>query len=148
MESLWYRIMVVAATVVSGAPVDSQEVGGPVGQVGVDVGVMVGQVVEHHFTGCHLVLITTTQHSHASASIIRHMSVGVEAGVVVEAGWVLSQDQLTQDHLLQGLWGDTRTTCRALILDLITNNGTDLALRYVYKDIIRKNVSYKYLIQS
>ncbi|KAG7162344.1 Glutamate receptor-like 28, partial [Homarus americanus] len=123
MASYGYLTAVMAATLVSTATVVSQEVGGPVEQVGV----MVGQVVEHHLTGCHLVLITTTQHSHVFSSIIRHM--GAEAGVVVEAGWMLSQDQLTQDHLLQGLWGDTRTTCRALILDLTTSNSTDLVFR-------------------
>ncbi|KAG7162416.1 putative Proteasome subunit alpha type-2-like 13, partial [Homarus americanus] len=93
------------------------------------VGKMVFWNLEQHFPGCHLVLITT-QHSRVSSSIIRHMGVGVAAGVVVEAGWVLSQDQLTQDHLLQGLWEDTRTTCRALILDLTTSNNTNLVLGY------------------
>ncbi|KAG7162400.1 Glutamate receptor ionotropic, kainate 1-like 1 [Homarus americanus] len=136
-----YRIMVaVTVTVVSASTVFCQFVGEPVQQlsgdvdepveqVGVDVGVMVGQVVEHHLTGCHLVLITTTQHSRVFSSINRYLSVGVEAGVVVEAGWVLSQDQLAQDHLLQRLWGDTRTTCRALIIDLTNNDKTESALR-------------------
>ncbi|XP_042233435.1 uncharacterized protein LOC121873798 [Homarus americanus] len=129
MMPLGYHIVVLAATVMSAAHLISQEMGGPVEQVGVDVGVMVGQVVEHHLTGCHLVLITTTQHSHVFSSIIRLMSVSVEAIVVAEAGWV-SQDQLTQDHLLKGLWGDTRTACRALILDVTTsNNNTHLTFR-------------------
>ncbi|KAG7162357.1 hypothetical protein Hamer_G007875, partial [Homarus americanus] len=63
------------------------------------------------------------------STVYRHMGVGVAAGVVVEAGWVLSQDQLVQDHLLQGLWGDTRTTCRALILDLTAKTSTDVVLK-------------------
>ncbi|XP_071533863.1 probable glutamate receptor [Panulirus ornatus] len=66
----------------------------------------------------------------------RHITASVGDGVVVvDAGSLLSQDQLTQDHLLQGLWGDTRTTCHTLILDLTinnnnnNNNNTSLALR-------------------
>ncbi|XP_042233417.1 uncharacterized protein LOC121873784 [Homarus americanus] len=130
MASLGHRLVVLAATVMTISSVASQDMVGPVEQVGVDVGVMVGQVVEHHLTGCHLVLITTTQHSHVFSSIIRHMGVSMEAGVVVEAGWVLSQDQVAQDHLLQRLLGEVKTTCRALILDLTTNNrSADIALR-------------------
>ncbi|KAG7162411.1 putative Proteasome subunit alpha type-2-like 12 [Homarus americanus] len=128
MVSLCNHIVMIAAMVVSTTSVSFEDVIEPVEQVGVDVGVMVGQVVKHHLTGCHLVLITTTQHSHVFSSIIRHMGVGVEAGVVVEAGWVLSQDQLTQDHLLQGLWGDDRTTCWGLILDLTNSNSNDTYL--------------------
>ncbi|XP_042233814.1 uncharacterized protein LOC121874002 isoform X2 [Homarus americanus] len=123
MASLGYFLVMLAATMVNTATAVSQEVGGPVEQVGV----LVGQVVEYHLTGCHLVLITTTKHSHIFTNIVRHL--GVAAVVVVEAGWVLSQDQLTQDHLLQELWGDTRTTCRALILDLTANNSVDLVFR-------------------
>nr|XP_045620076.1 uncharacterized protein LOC123771526 [Procambarus clarkii] len=42
------------------------------------------------------------------------------------------QDQFTRDNLQQGLWGDSRTTCRGLILDLTSsNNATHLALRLV-----------------
>nr|XP_045587518.1 uncharacterized protein LOC123749459 [Procambarus clarkii] len=41
-------------------------------------------------------------------------------------------DQLAGDNLLQGLWGDSRTTCRGLILDLTSSsNTTHLALRLV-----------------
>ncbi|XP_071526989.1 glutamate receptor ionotropic, delta-1-like [Panulirus ornatus] len=62
------------------------------------------------------------------------MSAGVAAVVVVEAGSLLSEDQEAHDHLLQALWGGTKTSCSALILDLISsttdnNNGTHLALR-------------------
>nr|XP_045610234.1 uncharacterized protein LOC123765603 [Procambarus clarkii] len=42
------------------------------------------------------------------------------------------QDQLGGDNLLQGLWGDSRTTCRGLILDLTSSSNTShLALRLV-----------------
>ncbi|KAG7154221.1 putative Proteasome subunit alpha type-2-like 21 [Homarus americanus] len=122
------HIMVVVV-VVSAVPKAVQEVSGSMEQVGVDVGVMMSQVLEHHLTGCHLVLVTTTLHLYVSTSVIRHMGVRVEAGVAVEAGWMLSQDQLTQDHLLQGLWGDIRTTCRALILDLTANNSADSVMK-------------------
>nr|XP_045610237.1 uncharacterized protein LOC123765605 [Procambarus clarkii] len=40
-------------------------------------------------------------------------------------------EHLTRDNLLQGLWGDSRTTCWGLILDLTSSsNTTHLALRY------------------
>ncbi|XP_069169880.1 uncharacterized protein [Procambarus clarkii] len=151
----------MAAILVNAVPLVSQEVGGTddqvgvmVGQVGVmvgQVGVMVGQVVERHLTGCHLVLITTSRHSHVSSGIIRRWNGDMEAGVVVEAGPVTSQDQLDHllqgqdqldhllqgqdqlDHLLQGLWTDARTTCRGLVLDLTSINNTNLILALVEK---------------
>lgn len=51
---------------------------------------------------------------------------GVISGgvMMVEAGKVMSQDQLSQDQLLQGLWGDTTTTCRAMIIDLTGSNNS------------------------
>ncbi|XP_042233432.1 probable glutamate receptor isoform X2 [Homarus americanus] len=122
-----YHIVAVAATVVSVTLVVSQDMIDPVEQLGVDVGVMVGHVVKHNLPGCHLVLVTTSYSSLVTSTLL---SMGMEAGMVVEAGWVLSQDQLAQDHLLQGLWGDTRTTCRALILDLTASNSTELFLRF------------------
>ncbi|XP_042233443.1 probable glutamate receptor [Homarus americanus] len=125
-----YHIVVLAATVMSSAPVVSQIMDGPVVQVAVDVGVMVGQIVEYHLTGCHLVLFTTTPRSYVSTNIIRHVHMNVETGLVVEEAWVFSQDQLAQDFFLRGLWGDITTTCRALILDLTTSNSTDLVLRW------------------
>ncbi|KAG7162414.1 Glutamate receptor ionotropic, delta-1-like 17 [Homarus americanus] len=124
-------MVAVAAIVVGAVPVVSQDLNLPVEQVGVDVGMMVGQVVEHHLTGCHLVLITTTQHSHTFSNIIRQFSEDVEAGMVVDAGWAFSQNQLTQDNLVQGLWGDSRTTCRGLILDLTISNSIDVAFRFL-----------------
>ncbi|XP_069190879.1 uncharacterized protein [Procambarus clarkii] len=156
---VWLRhhieVMVVVM-LVSSTPAVSEEVGrpleqvgGPVEQVGVmveQVGVMVGQVVEHHLPGCHLVIITTTRHSHVTSTILRHLSVGGVAGVVVEAGSVVShdhlaqdhlaqdhlaQDHLARDHLLQHLWGDATTTCRGLILDLTSTNDTEVVLRLV-----------------
>ncbi|KAG7162350.1 putative Proteasome subunit alpha type-2-like 6 [Homarus americanus] len=67
MASLGHRLLVLAGTVMTISSVASQDMVGPVEQVGV----MVGQVVEHHLTDCHLVLMTTTQHSHVFSSIIR-----------------------------------------------------------------------------
>nr|XP_053641765.1 glutamate receptor ionotropic, delta-1-like [Cherax quadricarinatus] len=122
-----YKLLILV--VVWLVPTASQEVDGAVKQVGVDVGEMVGQVVEHHLTSCHLVLITTTPRSFVFSRILRHLKKGVVAGVVVEAGWVLSQDKLVQDRLFQGLWGDTRTSCRGLIVDLTDANRTDTGLR-------------------
>ncbi|XP_045593088.1 uncharacterized protein [Procambarus clarkii] len=44
-----------------------------------------------------------------------------------------AQEELARDNLLQGLWGDSRTTCRGLILDLTSSsNTTHLALRLIY----------------
>lgn len=41
-------------------------------QVGVEqMGVMVDQVVEHHLTGCHVVLLTAAPHSPVFAAISR-----------------------------------------------------------------------------
>ncbi|KAG7162435.1 putative Proteasome subunit alpha type-2-like 15, partial [Homarus americanus] len=124
MVKTGYQMAVLVIMVINAATVVSQN-------LEVDVGLIVNQVVEHHLTGCHLVLITTTQHSRLFSRIIRHMSVGVEAGVVVEAGSVFSENQLTQDHLLRGLWRDTRTTCHGLILDLTTttSNNTNFIFR-------------------
>ncbi|XP_069951447.1 glutamate receptor ionotropic, kainate 2-like [Cherax quadricarinatus] len=104
-----------------------------VGQVVEQVGVMVSQVVQHHLTSCHLVLITTTQHSLITANIIRRLSESVEAGVLVEVGWEYSQDQLAQDQLQQGVWGDSKTTCRGLILDFTNTNNTHSVLRFLEK---------------
>ncbi|KAG7162347.1 hypothetical protein Hamer_G007863, partial [Homarus americanus] len=73
MLSFEYHIIMLAAMVMNAAPVISQDVGGPVEQVGVDVGVMVSQVVEHHLIGCHLVLISTTPHSHVLSILIRFL---------------------------------------------------------------------------
>ncbi|XP_071536195.1 uncharacterized protein [Panulirus ornatus] len=109
---------------------------GPEAKVAVDVAVMVRQVVKQHLSGCHLVLVTTSSDSNMFSNILRSMKTSVDGVVLVEAGKVFSQDQLDQDHLLQGLWGDTRTTCRALILDLTSttsnnnyNNSAHLSLR-------------------
>ncbi|XP_069951449.1 uncharacterized protein [Cherax quadricarinatus] len=119
-------LAVSASTVINTAPVAGQDVGKTAEQVGVDVGVMVGQVVEDYLSGCHLVLITTAPHSLITSNILRHLCESGEARVVVGAGWMFSQD-----HLLPGLWGDARTTCRGLILDLTYTNSTDLVLRFL-----------------
>ncbi|KAK4322959.1 hypothetical protein Pmani_006310 [Petrolisthes manimaculis] len=81
---------------------------------------MVERVVKHHLNGCHLVLLTTTTRSPLVSSIIRQLGVvGVVADVTVESG--------------DRLWGDQRTTCRAVILltHNNNNNNTNLLLRHV-----------------
>ncbi|XP_069941782.1 uncharacterized protein [Cherax quadricarinatus] len=103
----------------------------PVEQVGMDVEMMVDYVVKQHVTGCHTVLITTTRHSYISSTILRRLSEGVEASVVVEAASVLNPDQVAQDQLLPSLWSYTKRTCRALILDLTSTNNTNLVLSLV-----------------
>ncbi|XP_069943810.1 ionotropic receptor 21a-like [Cherax quadricarinatus] len=122
--SLGCRIVALAAAVVNSAPILSQDVGEPVEQVSV----MVNQVVEHHLSGCHLVLITTSQHSHITSAILRNLAESVEAGMVVEAGSVSSKYQLEQVLLFKGLWHDVRTICRGLIIDLTDTNSTSLVL--------------------
>ncbi|XP_069951694.1 glutamate receptor ionotropic, delta-1-like isoform X2 [Cherax quadricarinatus] len=108
------------------------DTGGSVEHMGVDVGVMVGQVVEHYLARCHLVVITSTPQPPLAFTVLRRLSEGMEAGVVVvEAGSVFSQDQLVQDHLLQGLWSDIRATCRGLVLDLTDTNNTTTILRFL-----------------
>ncbi|XP_071537593.1 glutamate receptor ionotropic, delta-1-like [Panulirus ornatus] len=65
------------------------------------------------------------------------MNMGMEDVLVVEAGSVLTQDQLTHDHLFQGLWGDTRTTCRALILDVTNyNNRNNFTSRFLESSML------------
>nr|XP_045600621.1 glutamate receptor ionotropic, delta-1-like [Procambarus clarkii] len=118
-----------AMMVMSSTTILSQEVVGQVGEVVGQVGEVVGQVVKYHLSDCHLVLITAARHSPITSSIIRHLSVGGVACVVVEAGSVVSQDHLAQDHLLQQLWGDATTTCRGLILDLTSTNDSEVVLR-------------------
>nr|XP_045620083.1 uncharacterized protein LOC123771532 [Procambarus clarkii] len=148
---------VCAVPAFSLALVGSMESGVMVGQVGVDVGLAVGQVVEHHLTGCHLVLITTTRHSLVTSNILRFVRTRVivdvdsffyshhrpswdilslvpNATLLPPTSWqqASSQEQLTRDNLLQEVWGDSRTTCRGLILDLTSSSSiTQLALRLV-----------------
>ncbi|KAG7162406.1 Glutamate receptor ionotropic, NMDA 1-like 4, partial [Homarus americanus] len=124
-----YRALLIAALMMSVPLVISREADGPLKHRSVDVGLVVAQTMKHHLTSCQVILITTSQHSHVFSSVLRHTSMYLEASLVVEAGLVFSQDQLAQDHLLQGLWGDSKTTCRALILDLTINtNNTQLIL--------------------
>nr|XP_045624239.1 uncharacterized protein LOC123774153 [Procambarus clarkii] len=108
------------------------------------VGEMVSQVVDHHLIDCHLVLISTTRHSYVASNIHRRLSAGGMSSVVLVTGLSFNQDQLNQDqlnqdqlnqdqdlqnHLKQGLWGDARTTCRGLILDLTVSSNTTVLLR-------------------
>ncbi|KAK3864696.1 hypothetical protein Pcinc_029637 [Petrolisthes cinctipes] len=78
------------------------------------------KVVKQHLNGCHLVFLTTTTHSPLASSIIRQLGVvGVVADVTMEGG--------------DRLWGDQRTTCRAVILltHNNNNNNTNLLLRHL-----------------
>nr|XP_045587511.1 uncharacterized protein LOC123749451 [Procambarus clarkii] len=167
----------VVAVVVCALPSFSQELGEPMatgimlGRMMSKVGVMVSQVVEHHLSGCHLVIITSSCDSPVTSTILRvagtRVIVAVESFFIHEPqppmdnplqdssaatpqspSWQhvsqkrsyvdplrqhqTPQDQLSVDNLLQGLWGDSRTTCRGLILDLTSSrNTTHLALRLV-----------------
>ncbi|XP_071535581.1 glutamate receptor ionotropic, delta-1-like [Panulirus ornatus] len=94
---------------------------------GHQVAVVVGQVVEQYLAKCHLVLAATTQHSQLLQHINRQLCDDDVGSLVVEAESLFSQDQPAQDHLLQGLWGEARHTCRALILHLTDDT---LAFRY------------------
>ncbi|XP_069951436.1 uncharacterized protein [Cherax quadricarinatus] len=137
MVTLQFRMMDLAILLSCVLPIscqvlnDQTEVGvaGDETEVGVvgaeaEVGVMVSQMVRHHLEDCHLVVLTTTQHSHVFYNILRHLSEGMVAGVVVEAEWVFSLD-----HHLQGLWGDSRTTCRGLIFDITAKSNATSALQ-------------------
>ncbi|XP_071546561.1 uncharacterized protein [Panulirus ornatus] len=88
------------------------------------VAVVVSQVVEQHLTGCHLVLATTADNTSVFSRILRRLAGGGEASTVVDVGLLFSQGQPAQHHLLQGLWGDVRFSCRALILYTGTNYNT------------------------
>ncbi|XP_071545442.1 uncharacterized protein [Panulirus ornatus] len=93
---------------------------------GHQVAVVVGQMLERHFAGCQLVLVATT-HSLLLQQINKQSS-NAMGSVVVEAASLFDQEQPTQDHLLHGLWGEARHTCRALILHL-THDDDSLAFR-------------------
>ncbi|KAG7162302.1 hypothetical protein Hamer_G007816, partial [Homarus americanus] len=128
-------------------------VGSPVDHVGVmmgivkggfayQVGEVVGQVVELHLTGCHLVLVDTTQNPTFSTTIRQLMRMRTSV-TIVEAWRLFSQeeargneskrdqlngdqtvsDRLARNQLLQGLWGDATLTCRALIIYLDNNSS-------------------------
>ncbi|XP_071546550.1 uncharacterized protein [Panulirus ornatus] len=97
-------------------------------QVGSDVGTMVNQVVEQHLAPCHLVLVTTTQHSPVFTHILRQLALDNRAGVVVELSTLVSPEL---DPLLQRLWGEARPTCRAVILDLINTTFIHHTLRFL-----------------
>ncbi|XP_071546559.1 glutamate receptor ionotropic, kainate 4-like [Panulirus ornatus] len=88
------------------------------------VAVVVSQVVEQHLTSCQLVLATTTDNTSEFSYILRRLAGGGEASTVVDVGLLFSQGQPAQHHLLQGLWGDVRFSCRALILYIDTTNNT------------------------
>ncbi|XP_069191072.1 probable glutamate receptor [Procambarus clarkii] len=134
MALLGYGVVVMAG-LVGIASASRQEVRGPegemVGQVLEQVGIMVDQVVEMHLTGCHLVIISTTRHSHAFASILRRLSADEKPGVVVEAASEFITDQLARDNLFQELWGEDSVSCRGLILDLTASNSTAIGLRFM-----------------
>lgn len=70
MVSQWYQA-IVTAVLVTVLPVTDQGLSEPVDQIGVTVGDMVGQVMKKYLIGCHLVLMTTTQHSPVFSSILR-----------------------------------------------------------------------------
>ncbi|KAK3864697.1 hypothetical protein Pcinc_029638 [Petrolisthes cinctipes] len=109
-----HRVCVVAALLLMS--VEQVSVLKTEGKVETVMEKMVERVVEHYLKGCHLVFLTTTTHSPLASSIIRRLGVG---GVVRD---------MTVDSE-QHVWGDIRTTCRAVILITHHNhNNTNMAL--------------------
>ncbi|KAG7176420.1 Glutamate receptor-like 41, partial [Homarus americanus] len=133
-------VVLVVAVLVTTTPTVGEEVHD---MEGVDAGGVVEQMLGQQEHGCHLVVITTAQHSSVFSSIVRHVSDGGQASLLVEADVLFRQhqssqnqltlnqsarNQLAQDQLLQGMWGDLKTTCRTVIVDG-TINHTSHALR-------------------
>ncbi|XP_071524522.1 glutamate [NMDA] receptor subunit 1-like [Panulirus ornatus] len=112
LRVLW----LLAWPVVGGVRGRDAEGGGLVNRPSSQVETIVGQVVERHLARCHLVLATTTDPTPMFSSVLRHLAAGGQTSVVVEVGSLFSQEQPGRDHLLQGLWGNASTNCRALIL--------------------------------
>lgn len=71
MVSLWYYVIVMFARLAMTVSMIDQELSGPMDHMGVDVGVMIDQVMQQHHIGCHLVLMSTSEHSPIFSSIIR-----------------------------------------------------------------------------
>ncbi|XP_069995907.1 glutamate receptor ionotropic, kainate 1-like [Penaeus vannamei] len=82
------------------------------------LGRMVTQLVEDDFTGCHLVLGSTSGTSLVFADIVRQVSQAGK-GAVVLSGEAMTSPDLAQESFLEALWGRTGTaTCRAFLLDV------------------------------
>ncbi|KAG7173882.1 putative Proteasome subunit alpha type-2-like 18, partial [Homarus americanus] len=94
------------------------------------VSVAVKRIMTDYLAGCHLVIVSTTQHSPLDLNPTRTVYGGeVWRGVqAVDAVSLFTQDEADQQYLLQALLGDAYTLCHALVLDL-TNNT--LALRFL-----------------
>ncbi|XP_069947815.1 uncharacterized protein [Cherax quadricarinatus] len=90
--------------------------------------VKVQEVVEQHFSGCHLVLATITQLNPSFFWILRRLA--DEGIVVVVAEALFSENHLAQEYLLQGLWRSSTFTCQTLILYLNDAN-TNIAFRFL-----------------
>ncbi|XP_069943766.1 glutamate receptor ionotropic, delta-2-like isoform X3 [Cherax quadricarinatus] len=138
--SVGRRMVSMATAVLSSAHILSLGVGGPLEQVGVDVGgpmeqvgvnvggpgkqvdvmveqvgVIVRQVVEHHLTSCHLVFITTSQHSPLTSAILSLLEASnlwkLSETVAVVVGGRVSVKEVLLHHSL-------RNTVNALYLAL------------------------------
>ncbi|XP_069941668.1 uncharacterized protein [Cherax quadricarinatus] len=123
-----YMFVLLSTLMISGTTAD--ELGDSVKVLSVDVAAIVSEIMDQHLASCHLVLITATLQSLAISNIIRRLSEGTKDSVLVDAGSLYYQDQVVQSRLLQGLWGDSKITCRGLILDLSGNNYTQFILSW------------------
>ncbi|KAK3873975.1 hypothetical protein Pcinc_021053 [Petrolisthes cinctipes] len=98
------------------------------------VGVLVGQIVEDRLQGCHIMFLSSSSspatHSPIVNSILRHITDKARSSLVVVT--VTNSGQQQQD-LEQSVWGNTFTTCRAIIMYFSehdnnnnNNNNTEL----------------------
>ncbi|KAK4326199.1 hypothetical protein Pmani_003267 [Petrolisthes manimaculis] len=94
------------------------------------VGVMVGQIVEDKLQGCHIMFLSSSSspavHSPIVNSILRHTTAKTRSSLVV-----VTVTSGQQQDLEQSMWGNTFTTCRAIIMYFSdhhnnNNNNTEL----------------------
>ncbi|XP_069190332.1 glutamate receptor-like [Procambarus clarkii] len=158
--SLLFLHVWVALVSGAGVGVMLDQVGVMLDQMGVmlnQVGMMLAQVVKHFPQRCHIILASTDTKipifyymldippiSHNTLQVdacqIYTFSLAVLSSrlrqepiggiVVVDTHSLLDQKTASRDRLLQGLWGEARDTCRALILLCVSPNLTS-ALRFL-----------------
>ncbi|XP_071532990.1 uncharacterized protein [Panulirus ornatus] len=127
LPALCSLVLVVALKDVGG--IGDRWVGLPEGRVN-QVDMILRQVVDQSLAGCHLLLATATEDTQEFSLILRRLAGASQAVTVVEARTMFMESQPTRDHLLRGLWGDTRRPCRALIFNSGSSN-VDLAVRFL-----------------
>ncbi|XP_069941780.1 probable glutamate receptor [Cherax quadricarinatus] len=102
--------------------------GSPVGHVSSSME-QVGVLVKQHTSGCHLVLISTTNHSSVFSTIVKQLMEEGEGLVVVDVCQGNFKESRWLD-LLHGIWGDARLTCRALVI-LLNDTVTSLTFSFL-----------------